>query len=434
MSVKLSHFALLLAVAMLLVGLGGIAATWLIADREFRDVLAQDLEQQAELLAELLTASPTRMSDTDLRQLLADAFEGDDEDTLWVTVYDTTSGHLLSNLEHDLPLEARDDGLLRRQFAGYGWHGVQENEDGIIVQLLRRDDVYADVQGDILEDIVTPALIGIGLTLLLLAVLIMLAVRPLTKLAHELEARNADSLAPLTTETPAREIRVLRDSINGLMRGIEAVVTRERQFANDVAHELRTPLTTLKLELASTEPDMRTVKDEVERLARLVEQLLTLARLERGQWQRRFDSVHLSDLCARVVEQLRGNFQRADITLESRLSAARIAGDATLLETLLRNLLQNVLEHCPAGTTASVTLDQRDKGIVLRVVDDGPGIATETLQQMALGFTRLDSKSDGFGLGLAICHRIVTAHGGEIRFSARDDGARGLAIEVRVPA
>jgi signal transduction histidine kinase len=241
-------------------------------------------------------------------------------------------------------------------------------------------------------------------------------------------------LAPLATETPTREIRVLRDSINGLMRSIDAIVTRERQFASDVAHELRTPLTTLKIELASAEPEMRVVKDEVERLASLVEQLLTLARLERGQWQRRFDNVSLSELYARVVEHVREGFRRAGMTLDARLAPARVAGDATLLETLLRNLLQNVLEHCPAGTKASVTLDQDERTVALRVTDDGPGIPAETLRQMAHGFTGLDSKGDGFGLGLAISHRIVTAHGGEIRFSAANDSAPGLVVEVRIPA
>jgi signal transduction histidine kinase len=93
-----------------------------------------------------------------------------------------------------------------------------------------------------------------------------------------------------------------------------------------------------------------------------------------------------------------------------------------------------VLEHCPAGTKASVTLDQDERTVALRVTDDGPGIPAETLRQMAHGFTGLDSKGDGFGLGLAISHRIVTAHGGEIRFSAANDSAPGLVVEVRIPA
>jgi signal transduction histidine kinase len=433
MSLRLSHLALLLAVTILLVGIGGIAATWRVAEREFREVLEQDLEQQAELLAELLTDDSARMTDAELKQLLADAFENDDEETLWVSVYDVANGRLLSNLDHDLPLEREGDRTLRREHGGHRWHGVQQSEDGLIVQLLRRDDVYSEVLTDFLEDIVTPALVGSGVTLLLLAALITLALGPLTKLVREVEARNAHSLAPLTTKTAAKEVGLLRDSINGLMHGIDVVVSRERQFANDVAHELRTPLTTLKLALGSAEPDLGMVREEVDRLARVVEQLLTLARLDQGRWQSRFDTIPLSDLYAHLIEQFRDRFQRAAIGLECQLAPVHVAGDATLLEILLRNLLENVLTHCSTCTHASVTLDQAED-VRLRVTDNGPGIPAETLRQMEKGITRLDTKGEGFGLGLAICHRIVAAHGGSIRFSANDDRGHGLVVEIHLPA
>jgi two-component system sensor histidine kinase QseC len=194
---------------------------------------------------------------------------------------------------------------------------------------------------------------------------------------------------------------------------------------------LRTPLTTLKVELGGVEPDVDVLRSEVRRLARLVEQLLTLARLEQGQWQRRFDRLLLSDVYARVIDELRDEFERAGMTLETRLAPVELNGDATLLEILLRNLLRNVLDHCSAGTTASVTLEQSEDAVRLRVADDGPGIDAGTLRQMSRGFTRLDSKSEGFGLGLAICHRIVAAHGGAMRFA--DAGGAGLAVEVDVP-
>lgn len=436
MTIRLSQLAFLLAIAIVIVGLAGIIATWRIADDEFRDVLEEDLEQQAELLLELLTGSTAEIGDAELRRLL-DAFEDDEEETIWVSVYDLASDRLLSNLDHDLPLGSQDDETLRRQHGGYGWHGVQEREGDVLVQLLRRDDVYADVQGDMLEDIVTPALVGGAITLLLLGALIMLTLGPLTRLVRELEARSVDSLAPLGTVTAAREIRVLRDSINDLMRGIDTVVSRERQFATDVAHELRTPLTTLKVELGGAEPDLDVLRSEVGRLARLVEQLLTLARIEQGQWQRHFNSLSLSNVYGRVIDEMRKDFQRAGMTLEAQLAPAVLDGDATLLEILLRNLLRNVLEHCPRGTTASVTLGQDQETVRLRVVDDGPGIASETRRQMSRGFTRLDSKSERFGLGLAICHRIAAAHGGRMCFTAGGGagGAAtpGLAIEVEIP-
>lgn len=430
MTFRLSHLALLLAITIVAATFGGVASTWWVAGKEFRDVLDDDLENQSKLLAELIATGSFRLSAGALQGLLEDVFESDDEDTLWVTVYDLRSGRHVSNLPHDLPLELRDDGSINRRYAGHGWHGYQEREKDVVVQLLRREDRYREVQQDILEDIVTPALLGSSISLLLLATLIALFLWPVTRLSRQLESRNADSLAPLTVKTPAREIQVLRDSLNSLMRGVDAVLTRERRFASDVAHELRTPLTTLKLELASPEPDLPALKSEVDRLSRLVEQLLTLARLEQGQCRQHFSEVELSELYTGVIKRFEARFDATGMTLHSRISRAAVIGDATLLEILLQNLLQNVLNHCPAGTRADLFLESMDGSVRLRVSDTGAGIPEESRRRMEQGFTRLDSKSEGLGLGLAICHRIAEVHGASMHFLARDDGTSGLVVEV----
>jgi len=434
MTIRLSTLAGLLAAVILLVTAGGIVATWRIADREFRDVLDDDLEQQAELLAQLVLQDPARFDDSSFRDVLTAAFEDDDEETVWVSVYELATGRVFSNFEHSLPLESEDADSVSREFGGHAWQGVQEQVDGIVVQLMRRSDLFDEVQDEMLEQIVMPAVIGGLVTLLLLAVLIGLTLRPLSRLTREIESRGAESLDLLRTATAAREIRVVRDSINGLISGIDQLLRRERQFASDVAHELRTPLTTMKLELGGTDPDLHAVRSEVDRLARLVEQLLTLARLEQGQWRGRFESVALDELCAAVVDSMGPRLAAAGIGLESRLDKASTTGDATLLEILLRNLLQNVAGHCPAGTRASVGLDRADGKVRLRVADDGPGMPTVTRERVRAGFTRLDSRGEGLGLGLAICQRIVAAHGGEIRFDSAGADGTGLVVEIILPA
>src|SRR5690606_8517251 len=222
---------------------------------------------------------------------------------------------------------------------------------------------------------VTPAVTGGVINLLLLGILISFFTWPLTRLVRQLESRSADSLAPIEMRTPAREVIVLRDALNRMMSGVDAVLQRERGFANDVAHELRTPLTTLKLELANPEPDTRAIREEVDRLSRLVQQLLTLARLEQGQWRRQFEPVELEWLFGRVVERFREKFAAAGMTLHSELGEATMDGDATLLDTLLQNLLNNILNHCPAGTTAEVRLDT-----ALQKAPGGEGQAGDSLR------------------------------------------------------
>lgn len=430
MTFRLSHLAALLAISIVAAAAGGMFATWRIADEEFRDVLDEDLENQSELLAELLASKNVDLDSEALEDLLDEAFEPEGEETLWVTVYDLRSGRSVSNFPHDMPLGDGDRELIRRSWRGHDWRGYQSDEDHIVVQMLRREDLYREVQAQVLEDIVTPAAIASALSLLLLGALIAFSLWPLTRFARQIESRNGDSLEPLRLNAPAKEIRVLRDALNRLMQGVADTLGRERQFASDVAHELRTPLTTLKLELAGPDPDLPAARAEVDRLSRLVEQLLTLARLEQGQWRQQFAPVPLDELFTRVVQRYEDRFRGARMTLDARLAPATVAGDPTLLEILLRNLLDNVLRHCPPGTVAEVVLEGAGGGARLTVSDSGPGIDEDQRRRMSQGFTRLDSKSEGLGLGLAICRRIADVHGASLHFEAPPSGTPGLRVVV----
>lgn len=433
MSLRLSHLAVLLAISIVAVAAGGVAATWRVAGAEFRDVLDEDLENQSELLAELLATESVDLTTAELEDLLEEAFEPEGEETLWVTVHDTRTDRSVSNFRQALTLGDKDRERVVGSYRGHEWRGYQSDEDHIVVQMLRRDDLYREVQEQVLEDIVTPTAVAGIVSLLLLALLIGLSLWPLTRFARQLETRSGNSLEPLRLDTPAREIRVLRDALNNLMRGVADTLARERQFASDVAHELRTPLTTLKLELSGPEPDVKASKAEVDRLSRLVEQLLTLARLEQGQWKQHFAAVSLDELVVRTVERYRRRFHEAGMVIGVRPAAVVVSGDPTLLQILLRNLLDNVLDHCRAGTHVLVAMEAYDGGIRLEVSDTGPGIDEDRRRRMAEGFTRMDSRTAGFGLGLAICRRIAEVHGAALRFEARDDDRPGLRVVVTFP-
>lgn len=434
MRFRLAHLALLIAVTTVLAGIGGVIATYRVAGEELRDVLDDDLEHQSRMLARLLDAEPAGLTGDQVEKLLERSFRPDDEETLWVNVYDLGAGTLASNQEHALPLERRDNGSVTLQWDDHEWAGHQHREGDLVVQLLRRTDLFEDVQDEILEEITAPAVAGSGITLLLLAALIAFLLWPLSRLVRQLETRNADSLAPLVLPTPAVEIGMLVDTVNGLMHSVDSVLQRERQFANDVAHELRTPLTTLKVELAGPEPDLPAIKAEVDRMARLVEQLLTLARLEQGRWRASFSPVALDELWAREAGRIAGDVARAGMVLTSYTQPTLVDGDATLLQVLLQNLIGNVLRHCPAGTQVHVTIGADAGQAMLMVSDTGPGIPAPRREQMNTGFTRLDSRGEGLGLGLAICRRIADVHGATLRFLANGDDKPGLRVAVQFGA
>jgi len=428
---RLTWVAALLAATMVVTAVTGVVATYREAGDELRDVLDDDLESQCRLLARLLAAAEVQLPAAELSTLLRATFRPDDEDTLWVNVYDTTDGRFASNLPHALPLVDPQARHVNLQLDGHGWQGYQHREGPLVVQLLRRADRYGDIGEDILEDITLPVLAGSAVNLALLALLIGLSLWPLSRLVREIGSRNADSLAPLLQPTMAAEIAVLRDTLNHMMASVDSVLKRERQFASDVAHELRTPLTTLKLELATADPDRQALKAEVDRLARLVEQLLILARLEQGRWHEAFAAIDLQALYARELERYGDRLQRAGMVLASDLAPATASGEATLLQALLQNLLNNVLQHCPPGTRVHVSLRQEAGRAVLEVGDSGPGLPEAQRRQMGQGCTRFDSRSGGLGIGLAICQRIAQVHGASLEFLAHDDGQPGLKVRLR---
>jgi len=433
MKFRLTHLAMLLAVSTLVTALSGVFATWWSTKDEFRDVLDDDLENQSRLLSELLTSDYMQVEFEDLDDLLTKIFREKDEETLWVSVYNLDSGEMISNLDHALPLASEDDGEISLQLDKHRWLGFQNYEDGLVVQLLRKDDRFDAILHEMYEDLITPMLVVSGINFLLLAVFIGLVLWPFYRLVKELEARNTYSLTPIPLKTPAYEVDVLVNTLNRLMGGVSETLGRERQFANDVAHELRTPLTTLKLELASGDPDSVALKEEVNRLAQLVAQLLTLARVDQGHWRHSFETVALHELCAQELQRQATAFETAEIDLQHSLDKVHLQGDAVLLQVLLRNLLNNILCHCPRGTQADVTLSNDQNKATLRVSDNGPGIDKTTLNQLNTGFARMDSRAGGLGLGLAICRKIADVHGAELIFASRDDGQSGLTISLSFP-
>ena len=212
------------------------------------------------------------------------------------------------------------------------------------------------------------------------------------------------------------------------------MLSRERQFANDVAHELRTPLTTLKLELAGDDPDSEVLQFEVNRLTQLVNQMLTLARVEQGHMRKSFADVDLELLCTQELDQLSSEMTDAGMTVHRSLAPLTVPGDKVLLAVLLRNLLLNVLRHTGNGTEIDVRVERTDQRVSLSVEDNGPGIERHRRETLNVGYSRMDSRSAGHGLGLAICRKIAAVHGASFTLEARQDGANGLLARVVFPA
>ncbi|MDA1003988.1 MAG: ATP-binding protein [Chloroflexi bacterium] len=217
---------------------------------------------------------------------------------------------------------------------------------------------------------------------------------------------------------------------------------RERRFVADASHELRTPLALLQteLELALRRPRsaeelgeaLRSVTDEVERLARLADDLLLLATTDEGRvpvWREPIPLPELLGTVRRRFEARAAATGRA-LTVESRIDE-RIDGDRLRLEQALGNLLDNALRHGEGQVTLSAARD-RDGTVALTVSDEGAGFPADFLPHALEGFSRADAARtrSGSGLGLAIVDAIVRAHGGSVRVGNIERGAAVVSIVV----
>ncbi|MCL6469990.1 MAG: two-component sensor histidine kinase, partial [Ralstonia sp.] len=240
------------------------------------------------------------------------------------------------------------------------------------------------------------------------------------------------------------EIRPLTNALNDLLARLGTALAHQRAFVADAAHALRTPLAALKLQLqvadrAENEDERRAAHADlhrgVERMIRLVGQLLTLARQEPGAADTQRATVALDAVAADVVAELSPAAvqKRIDLGIAVESQPASVIGNADALRVLLVNLVDNALNYCPRGARVDVsTAHTPDGGAQLVVEDNGPGIPAEERERVLDRFYRpAQAPTGGSGLGLAIVREIAQAHDATLALEAREGG--GLRVVLRFP-
>ena len=302
----------------------------------------------------------------------------------------------------------------------------------------------------------------VGLTTLLAVALIgwfavRRAFRPLTRIEDTAAAIAGGDLTRRIPERAANdEVASLSDSLNAMLARIEASFAvreaseeRMRQFVADASHELRTPLATVKgyAELyrvgGVTEPEdiataMRRIEDESSRMARLVEDLLLLTRLDTAP-PRQHDAVDLTVIANDVVQDARVRDPERSIALRpygGPDGPVIVAGDDFALRQVLTNLLSNALAHTPDDTPVEVLVGSEGPIAVLEVQDHGPGIQPDIAERVFERFFRADPSRTrstgrgGTGLGLSIVASIAARHDGTVRHRATPGGGATFRVEL----
>lgn len=280
----------------------------------------------------------------------------------------------------------------------------------------------------------------------LLAVVIGWAVHrgvaPLKRLGHTLALREPQALTPVRIDGAPSEMTPMLDALNALFARIDTLMTSERRFTADAAHELRTPIAAIRLQaqVAQGEADdtlrqraLAATLEGCDRATRLVEQLLTLSRLEAGAVPLS-QTVDLNAVVRGVVAELAPQAidKQQSIEVDAPVPC-QVRGDALLLAVLVRNLVDNAIRYSPTQGHIQIALRRQPDGIRLLVDDSGPGMSPADMQRVGERFFRvLGTAQSGSGLGWSIVQRIAAVLQARATIG-RAHGLGGLSATVDWP-
>ncbi|MFH8566330.1 sensor histidine kinase [Streptomyces sp. NPDC017988] len=274
----------------------------------------------------------------------------------------------------------------------------------------------------------------------LIAGRVLRPLRAMTGSIQRISVRNIHER--LAVEGPADELKVLADTVDGLLGRLETALDAHRRFVANAAHELRTPLTLehalLEESLIDGEATTESFRANFERLlaiseqqARLLESLLTLAGSQRGLDHR--EPLDLALVAEWVLHAARPEIERRNLRADSAIGPAATVGDPTLVQSLVTHLVDNAVRHNAPGGKVEIATRTRGGRAVVAVANTGPPVPPERVDLLFEPFQRLGrTAGGGHGLGLAIVHAIATAHEAAISARARTGG--GLAVEVAFPS
>ena len=276
----------------------------------------------------------------------------------------------------------------------------------------------------------------------------MLAFKPMMKMVKTAGTISATTLdARLDLPKVKDEVYLLGRALNEMIERIDGAIKSQRQFVADASHELRTPLTIMRSELefanrsarrSNLKGNIETSLAELDHLSSMVNDLLTLARLDAAQMKLEMSTIRLDEILVECAQTVRGIAQRKKVRLKLFVGeAVEMVGDRKKIMSVFLNLLDNAIKYSPKNKVVSaaltVTGDVR-RTASIAVTDGGPGIPESEQERVFTRFYRGSqsrSQTEGSGLGLAIAQRFVELHGGRIALQSAE--GRGSCFTVELP-
>ncbi|MEW6567625.1 MAG: HAMP domain-containing sensor histidine kinase [Chloroflexota bacterium] len=455
-SIRSRLLATYLLVAGLVLTLVGLSLLFFL----LRNPLAErQVYQRLELIAQAVTAREARLLDqaTPDRIQLALTRLGLPEGRLLIV---TRAGQVLLDSRPQLALPSADvlGGLAEEggrgdyRVAAWRWLYVsQPLSDGRRIVLAAPGVTLGTLLGigeEVLGPLIEAAVVALVASLVLAWLMARWVSAPLRRMVDAAKVVAAGDYDRQIPPAGPNEVRSLAEAFNAMVRQVQAGRKAQRDFVANVSHDLRTPLTSIQgfaqaiLDgaAAGTEGQQqaaRVIYEESDRLRRLVDGLLDLARLDAGQMVFSMALVDLAAIVRGVMERLSLRAAEKQVRLDNQLKEIPLLlADGDRLARVFTNLVDNAIKHTPSGGVVTVRPETEAGWVVVHVEDTGPGIPAEELSRIFERFYQLAKarpygEGRGVGLGLAISREIVQAHGG--RLTAQSTLGQGSRFSVRLP-
>jgi signal transduction histidine kinase len=266
----------------------------------------------------------------------------------------------------------------------------------------------------------------------------------ITDVARRIQA--TDLSGRISLVGPEDELKRLADTFDSMLERLDAAFVAQRRFIADASHELRNPLAVIRtnLDVVLSDPNIdeislrdtsAVVRRATERMSKMVDDMLALARLESPQ--QLDERVDIGEVANEIAEEFTAVAQSHDVVLRRSISdGIFVAGDRYALKRALANLAQNALRYSPAESSITIAAGSKDGWVWTAVEDQGPGIAPEHRHQVFERFWRADKSRSrslgGSGLGLSIVQQVAQAHSGLVKLSS--EVGRGSTFVIWIPA
>lgn len=337
-------------------------------------------------------------------------------------------------------------GFSETNIDGNDWHvfSITDSTGEYVIHVGQKEQIRSELTDEISNQLVAQFLVGLPVLGLVIWFTIGVALKPFNRLEKALAIREASYLKPLSLKKLPKEIVPMVNEINKLFVQLEEAFEHERRFTADASHELRTPLAGLLAQahvaLRTTDDEVRRqalsrIKQAVNRMSYLVQQLLTFSRIESNTEFLSKQNTMINREVVQVITDLEPEAHKKQITIELvEEHLVPVLVNAPLVSILIRNIVDNAIKYTPVNGNVLITITGQDRYLELCVEDSGPGIAPEQYEKSLERFHRCvetSNKAQGTGLGFSMVQRIASLHNADLILGVSQFG--GLKVKVLFP-